>query len=337
MKITIKDLQQRLERIASKLITTSEAKYFASEQIKNHLKNNPRTYPLNEILGDLEVWRKNNKSKVKVVEDKGASLLLDFGGLSVSPKLKYIHDELEKRSKKYGIAMVGINNSHGIHDLNLWTDGLADRNLIGLCMFNGGPNSVIPFGGTKGVFGTNPISYALPTLGKAVSVDMATSNIPYFEIRNAKKNNQKLVEGSAVDSEGNLTTDPKKALSDEGVANLLPLGGGYKGYALVYLVEVLTGSLINSPLSTEMTPGYVNEEHGGIILAFDISTFTSMLKFKKSVSAMNDILRKQKPSKNVNKISIPGDRSYERLEKARRLGYLDISQELLTRLEELEK
>jgi ureidoglycolate dehydrogenase (NAD+) len=74
---------------------------------------------------------------------------------------------LEKRAKKYGIAMVGVNNSHGFHTLNLWTDALGERDLVSVCFFNGGPSSVVPYGGTKGIFGTNPMSYSIPTNEKS--------------------------------------------------------------------------------------------------------------------------------------------------------------------------
>jgi len=335
MKIKISEVKNFLEKAVAKVVTKEEAKYFALEQIENHLKDFPRTFPLREAIGDIDAWNKNSKSKIKIVVDKGASLVLDFNKLSVSPKIKYIHDEMEKRAKKYGISMIGIKNSHGIHDLNLWTDGLAKRNLLGLCFFNGGPDSVVPYGGTKGIFGTNPLSYAIPTGEKPIAVDMATSEAPYFEIRNAKKNNLKLRNGIAVDSNGVETTDATKGLSDDGIANLLPMGGGYKGYVLVLLVEILTGSLIGSPLSTEMSPGYVNEEHGGLLIAIDIASFTKVATFKKSVDQMNNITRTQKASPLVEKITIPGDRSYERMEKLLKSGNIEIPDDLLEKLKKL--
>jgi LDH2 family malate/lactate/ureidoglycolate dehydrogenase len=38
--------------------------------------------------------------------------------------------------------------------------------------------------------------------------------------------------------------DAAAALGDDGVANLLSIGGGFKGYGLVMLVEIMTGSLV---------------------------------------------------------------------------------------------
>ena len=337
MKIKINQVQNLLIKAAKKFVSNKEALYFAKEQIDTHLKKYPRTNPLEEAIGDLESWEKNLKNKMEIQVDKKASLLLNFNKLGPSLKLEYIHDELEIRAKKYGISMLGINNSAGIHTLNLWTDGLGKRDLISLCFFNGGPDGVIPYKGTKGIFGTNPLSYAIPTTDKPIIVDMATSNIPYFEIRNAKAKNKKLEKGVAVDSNGRITTDPKKALADNGISNLIPLGGGYKGYALVLLIEILTGSLVRSFLSSEMTPGYVNEEHGGLILAIDIRSFTDLKKFKQSVSKMAEVIRSQKPAPGIKRITLPGDRNYEKLKKALKKGEIKLDKKVIERLENLSK
>ena len=324
MKIKIREVEKLLTKAARKFVSDKEAKYFTIQQVDTHLKKSPRTKPLESAVKDIEAWLSNPSSKMEVQADRKASLLLNFNKLGPSLKIKYIHDELEKRAKKYGISMVGVNNSHGFHTLNLWTDGLGKRNLIGICFFNGGPESVVPYGGTKGIFGTNPLSYAIPTKGRPIIVDMATSEIPYFEIRNAKKEGKRLKKGVAVNQKGEPTTDAKEALTDEGTSNLLSLGGGYKGYSLVLLIEILTGSLVRSFLSTEMTPKYVNEEHGGLIIAIDVNSFTDLKKFKKSVSCMLDIIKKQKPASGVKKITIPGDRSYERVEKTRKSKFIKV-------------
>ncbi len=231
--------------------------------------------------------------------------------------------------------MLGINNSGGIHTLNLWTDALSKRDLIGICFFNGGPDSVVPFNGTKGIFGTNPLSYSIPTLDKPIIVDMATSNIPFFEYRNTKNNNSLLKPNSAVDSSGQPTNDPKLATTEDGCVNLLPLGASYKGYALVLLVEILTGSLVRSFLSTEMSSEYILNEHGGLIIAIDIASLTDINKFKKSVSDMCQEIRNQKAADGT-RITVPGDRNYEKLAKIEKIGSIEIDESLIERLNQLQ-
>ena len=169
MNIKISELEKILTKAAQHFILLDEAKYFAKQQIDTHLKKSPRTNPLKEAVDDMEAWINNSNNKVEIQVDKKGSLLLNFNKLGPSLKLKYIHDELEKRAKKFGISMVGVNNSHGFHTLNLWADGLGKRDLTAISFFNGGPEGVVPFGGTKGIFGTNPLSYSIPTQSELLS------------------------------------------------------------------------------------------------------------------------------------------------------------------------
>lgn len=331
MKIKIDELKSLLKQSALKFVTEEEAEYFANEQVDTMLKKQPRTGSLKDVISDLKASVKNINNKVEIEAEKPSLLLLNFNSTGPSLKLKYVHDQAELKARQNGISVIGINHG-GVHTLNLWTDGLAKRDLISIFMYNGGPDSVVPFGGTCGIFGTNPISYAIPTSENPIIVDMATSDIPYFEISNSKKEGKALKPGVAVDKFGKPTTDPNEALLENGTANLLPLGGGYKGYSIVLLVEILTGSLIRSMLSTEMSPGYVVDEHGGLLITIDISSFTDLDKFKKSVSAMCQTIRDQQPTEGVDKITVPGDRDYEKLNKLVDAGDVEIEDKYIDEL-----
>lgn len=70
-----------------------------------------------------------------------------------------MHDELEKIARKCGIAAAGFRNSSGVVTLNLWSEGLARRDIIGISMFNGGVGCCVPHNGTQGFFGTAPMVY----------------------------------------------------------------------------------------------------------------------------------------------------------------------------------
>ena len=82
---------------------------------------------------------------------------------------------------------MGFRNSSGVVTLNPWSEGLARRDLIGIAMFDGGTGCTVPFGGTRGVFGTLPLAYAVPTEGEPVALDMAMTEIPFFQIKQAKE------------------------------------------------------------------------------------------------------------------------------------------------------
>ena len=329
MKVRINVLQEQLKTAAQKFVPTDEADYFARLSIDTHLRKAPRMNPLADAVSDLKVWSEMETSELKRDVDRESVLILDFNGLAPALKIKFIHDEIEARAAKNGIAVVGFRNSAAVITLNPWSYGLAQRDLLGVAMFNGGTRCCVPYGGTSGVFGTLPMAYAIPSATGTVELDMATTEIPFFQVKNAKEKGLSLPEGVAVDRNGLPTTDASAALGDDGVANLLPIGGGFKGYGLTLLLEILTGSLVRSLLSTQQTPGWNPPEYGGLIIGFDIRSFTKLNDFKRDVSEMCNQIQKQPPVEGLDRIPIPGDRGRAKVSAALKDGVIEVSDQLL--------
>lgn len=332
-KIDNQKLIDLLVKKATKYVSNEEALYFAQNAVVSHAMKWPRTNQLSEAIIDIQNWK--NKPNPEVVVDKGASLLINFKKTGPALKLKYIHDELESRAKAYGISICGLYNNSGLHDMATWTRGLADRNLIGLAGLQGGYGSVVPFGGTQGILGTNPLSYAIPTNNHPILADFSTSQMAYFEFAKYKKENKPLPKNVALDTEGRPTTDPKKAEPDW--VNLLPMGGGHRGFSIVLLMEILTSSLMRGLLSTEQDKKqfFPRDELGAFVIAIDISTFNDINKFKNSVTEMCDQLRKQKPAPGHTQVLMPGDRSYARWEKVKQSGEVEVTQKSLDLISKL--
>jgi LDH2 family malate/lactate/ureidoglycolate dehydrogenase len=335
MNVRIEVIEKQLQDAAAKLVSEEEAAYFADLVLETHLRKAPRMNPLEDAVADLKVWAEAEGRKLKVEVDKESVLLLDFRRLAPALKIKYIHDELERRARKNGMAAVGFRNSSAIITLNPWSEGLARRNLIGITMFNGGIGCTVPFGGTKGVFGTLSLAYAIPTADEPIILDMAMTEIPFFQIENSKEKGLPLPQGAAVDRRGLPTTDAAAALGDDGVANLLPIGGGFKGYGLIILVEILTGSLVRSLLSTQQTPGWNPPEYGGMVCALDIASFTDSARFKKEVSEMCAEIRRQTPAEGRGVVSIPGDRGHSKAAAARKAGEIEVKDDVAEELKKL--
>jgi LDH2 family malate/lactate/ureidoglycolate dehydrogenase len=335
MAHTIDQAKQLLAQAAGRYVSVPEAELFADLYTETHLRKSPRMNPLQEALADLKVWQDHPIRSFSTIRDNQGVLILDANGLAPSLKIRHIHDELETRARKYGLAAVGLKNTAGIITLNMWADGLARRNLIGLAMFNGGTECCVPYGGRRGVLGTNPMAYAIPTLSDPVLMDMATTEIPFFEVKNAKAQGKPLKPGVAVDQNGLPTVDASQALADTGVANLLPIGGGVKGYGIVMLIEILTGALIQSLLSTRQTSGWHPQEYGCLILALDIANFTDLERFKQEVSAMCDDIRAMEPAQGVDRISIPGDRGHAALKAALLANAIDLEPSFMEGIRDL--
>ena len=110
--------------------------------------------------------------------------------------------------------------------------------------------------GVGSVLGTNPIAVAAPA-GRwgHFCLDMATSTITRGRVEVALRRDEELQAGWAIDRDGRPTTDARAAFD----GSLLPLGGieetgGYKGYGLMLLVDILTGVLGGSTAAPLIVP-----------------------------------------------------------------------------------
>jgi LDH2 family malate/lactate/ureidoglycolate dehydrogenase len=335
MRMKIDEVKSLLAAAASKYVPDEHAIYFADLFVETHLRKAPRMNPIQEAVEELQVWSEQTDKSVETVVDKESVVVLNFNGLAPSLKVKQIHDELERRARKNGIAALGFHNSAGVTTLNMWSQGLAKRDLIGISMFNGGTRCCVPYGGRRGVMGTNPLAYSIPTASDPIILDMATTEIPYFEVKNAKDKGQPLRPNVALDPQGNPTTDARAALSDDDVANLLPFGAGFKGYGIVMLVEILTGTLVHSLLSTQQKPGWNPTECGCLIIALDIGSFVEPSHFKQSVSKMCEELRSLDPADGFDAVAVPGDRGHARQRQALATGEIEVQDDVIEKLRQL--
>ncbi len=159
-------------------------------------------------------------------------------------------DAFTAAARTNGVAAMSIHNSYNCGVLGHHAERLASAGLVGLC-FTHAPASIAPPGGKKPVVGTNPFSIAVPGEdGKALLViDQSASAIAKSEILLRSREGKAIEPGWALDADGNETTDADAALA----GSMLP-SGGYKGFGIGLLVEILAAALTGANLSTEATP-----------------------------------------------------------------------------------
>lgn len=149
-----------------------------------------------------------------------------------------------ERARDMGAATVVVRRSNHYGIAGWYALRAAEQGLIGVSLTNSSP-LVAPTRSRVPLLGTNPIAVAAPA-GRfgTFCLDMATSTVPRGRIEVAARRGWSLPVGWAIDAAGNPATTPDGALE----GSLHPLGGeesmgGYKGYGLAMVVELLTGIL----------------------------------------------------------------------------------------------
>jgi len=153
-------------------------------------------------------------------------------------------------AKTNGTCGFSIEHSHTCTSLGYFTEQLAEEGLVAIGATNSSAR-VSPPGGTRPVLGTNPVAMAVPARGGGVAFqfDYSTSAIALGKITMAAAAGEAIPVGWAVDADGNDTTDPNEALEGS-----LLSAGGYKGYGLGLLVEVLASALTGGRSSVDIPP-----------------------------------------------------------------------------------
>lgn len=249
-----------------------------------------------------------------VVEDCAPGFVaVDAGNGFAQPALEAGRELLLDKVRHNGIALMAIRNSH--HFAALWPDvePFAREGLVAIALVNS-MACVVPAGGRKPLFGTNPISFAAPRSGHHLLVfDLATSAIAHGDVQIAAKEGSTLPEGCGVDAQGQPTCDPEKIL-DGGA--LLPFGG-YKGSALSMMVELMAAALTGGNFSFQFDwsghPGAKTPWTGELIIVIDPapgagSNFAD--RTEALVKAMVDAGQQRQP----------GDRRYRQRAEAEQAG-----------------
>lgn len=221
-------------------------------------------------------------------------------------------EEAIEMARESGAGVVGVGHSSHCGALGLYTRMAARERLVGIAMTHSS-SVVVPHGGRKKYFGTNPISFAFPRAGgEPVCLDMATSQVAWNKVLNARIENQPLDEGVAVDEDGNPTTDAHKARSG------VPLGGptyGYKGYGLAFAIDLLCGAMNGMTFGRHINSMYEDLDRprkiGHLMIALDPQRFAGGETLEATVDALIADLRTQ------GEILFPGEP--ELLEERERL------------------
>ncbi len=196
----------------------------------------------------LESGRAQGEAVPRVIRDAGAACLIDAGtGLGFEPCELAIENAVE-RAQAGGIGFAGVTNSHHCGALGILLEPVAGQGMVGLA-FSTAPAAISPWGGTRPLFGTNPVAAIFPRReAPPLVVDLSLTQVTRGQIMLLQKEGKPIPEGWGMDKDGNPTTDADKIL----LGGSLYAVGGLKGTMLALAVELICCALTGAVLSHEL-------------------------------------------------------------------------------------
>jgi ureidoglycolate dehydrogenase (NAD+) len=244
---------------------------------------------ITHYLTRLENGTINKNPKLNFIKTAAATIQLDGNdghGIVIMTKATECAIDLAIEA---GVGIVGIQNSSHCGAIGLYSRQITDSGMVGI-VFTHADSLVVPFGGNKPFFGTNPISVAFPTENKSepICLDMATSVVPWNYIINARRENKNIEFGIGVDKNGNESVDPNE------IVGVLPMAG-HKGYGLAFVIDMLCGPLNGMNFGPNMTSMYKDLEKqrklGSLVIAIDPQRFGGKDKLRNAGTQVIDLIK----------------------------------------------
>jgi len=324
MKISITELRQKvLKTFTQKGFSEVDANRMADVLLWADMSG-IKPMGIAKMIGSEPVQDEKATAPIEIVRDTKLSQLINAHRAPAPLVCQQAVDVVIQKAKEHGFGAVGVNNTHcSSAALAYYVDRIAREDLIGIMMSRAG-GSVAPFGSADPLFGTDPMAFGFPTNDKPILFDMATSPVTWTGLLLARARGEQLPENIAIDSEGNSTTDPTKAL--EGA--MFPFDHGYKGSGLGMVVEVLAGPLVASAYCDFKNA----ETYGNVIMAIDPELFVDVADFKDSCSNMLKIIKASRRQQDVDEIRLPGERARQTYGETEKTGMVDVDEPVLREL-----
>ncbi|WP_298501379.1 L-sulfolactate dehydrogenase [uncultured Methanobrevibacter sp.] len=317
-----------VKEILKKLGASEEDSEFVAEatidaDLKGFTSHGLGRFP--QYLISIEAGTINLEDDI-VIEKETPAIALINGNSGFGQAVSYKAMQLAiKKAKEVGIGCVGVHNSNHFGVTGFYSDLALRENCIGLVLANTDP-AIAPLGGSTPLIGTNPLALGIPS-ETYITVDMATSVTARGKIIESKRKGLDLPDGWALDKDGNPTNDPDAALE----GSILPFGG-FKGYAIAALIEILTGPLVQAGyghgVSGTASPTK-DCTKGDLYVVIDPSKFGDFDEFVKHTEDFVSQIRATGET-----VAIPGDLEVKRIAEAETNG-IAIDEKLYEQLKEI--
>ena len=245
----------------------------------------------------------NPRPRPSVVRRNGAVAVVDGDEGPGQVAALFATDLSIELAREFGVGIVSVRRSAHFGAAAYYAMRAAEQGLVAMALTNTEP-LVIPYGGSEPALGTNPICLAAPSADGIFNVDMATSQVAMNRVWNARDEGRPIPEGWGVDSRGSTTTDAAAVVAG------MPLGG-YKGYGLALMVEVLCGVLAGAGVRHGVGELYGGDaqpqDTGHFHLAIDPERTVGRARFAEVLGGLLAELRAIPPSPGFDEVLVAGD------------------------------
>jgi (2R)-3-sulfolactate dehydrogenase (NADP+) len=320
--LSIAEAEERVAQVFEKGGATPEAARSVARALVGAEADGLKGHGLSRIptyLAMLKSGKIDGAAMPRVMQPRPGVLAIDAACGFAYPAIDAAIERLPAIARQQGIAAASISRSNHAGACGRHVERLAEQGLVAL-FFANTPEAIAPWGGTRAVFGTNPIAFAAPLEGRApIIIDLALSKVARGNIVAAKQKGEAIPEGWALDRDGRPTTDADAALAGTMIAL-----GETKGAALALMVEVFSAALVGTHFAFEASSFLDDKggppQTGQLMIAIDPAGF-GHTSFAERMQVLAQAIESQEGAR------LPGVRRLALREKAQREG-LSVSDEI---------
>ena len=249
------------------------------------------------------------------------SLVVDArGGMGAPVSVRTMQRVVEKAGAT-GAAFACVKDSNHFGIAGYYAMMAMERDMLGIAMTNTAALGVPTFG-RQVMYGTNPIAFAAPAGREGAFVlDMSTTVVSRGKIEVCDKQGKPLPLGWAVDKTGRPATDAGRILDDmwhRYGGGILPLGGageefgGYKGYGLAVMVDILCAVLGGADFGTDICDTETSSARVSHFFgAIKLEAFREPAAFRRDMDVMLERLRNCETAEGEERVYFAGQKEME--------------------------
>ncbi|MCU1376002.1 MAG: hypothetical protein JWO68_3288 [Actinomycetia bacterium] len=221
---------------------------------------------------------------IRIVRERGATAVIDGGeGKPARPNDLVCRSAMRlaiDKAKEHGVGVVGAQS--GSRLLTPLVQMAIDAGMIGIVMTQSIP-TVAPVGGFQALLGNGPTAIGIPAGDRdPVIFDLSFTETSSSPVLLAARQGEQIPPGLILDADGQPTTDARDYFDGDLTdtvghiavkGSLAPIGGGHKGYALLFVIGLLVQVLSETDPPWDLAAGVDGGRFGSLHLALDPTAF----------------------------------------------------------------